>query len=120
MEIDYEAIHKCLENDSRVIQLPASGQAVFVGDTHGDLKTTQEVLDLFFSPATRWYSWEIMCTGAWSLSRISRFCRLLSLCRCEQKGFDRLAWRAPGMSYHNDFQKCSKGAPNRYSRPGTE
>lgn len=50
MEIDYEAIRNCLEKDSRLVQLPAKGQAVFVGDTHGDIEATREVLDLFFKP----------------------------------------------------------------------
>jgi len=50
MGTDYEAIRQCLEKDSRLVQLPAKGQAVFVGDTHGDIEATREVLDLFFKP----------------------------------------------------------------------
>jgi hypothetical protein len=50
MGIDYAAIRQCLEKESRVVRLPDTGQAVFVGDTHGDVDTTREVLARYFKP----------------------------------------------------------------------
>jgi predicted MPP superfamily phosphohydrolase len=35
---------KILEKEPRLIHLPAEGKAVFVGDTHGDLEASREVL----------------------------------------------------------------------------
>lgn len=39
---------KVLENEPRLIRLPAERTAVFVGDTHGDREATAEVLGRFF------------------------------------------------------------------------
>ncbi len=40
----FKAVGKILEKESRLIQLPAQGKAVFVGDTHGDLEASEEVV----------------------------------------------------------------------------
>ena len=39
-----EKASKILEKESRVIHLPYEGKAVFVGDTHGDLDATEQVV----------------------------------------------------------------------------
>jgi predicted phosphodiesterase len=36
--------NKILEKESRLIQLPSRGKVVFVGDTHGDLDASQQVM----------------------------------------------------------------------------
>jgi serine/threonine-protein phosphatase 4 catalytic subunit len=47
---DLEHVKKLLSNDGRLINLPAKGKAVFVGDTHGDFEATETVFRLFFKP----------------------------------------------------------------------
>jgi predicted phosphodiesterase len=48
MEMDFEELidkaSKILEKESRLIQLPSQGKVVFVGDTHGDLEASQQVM----------------------------------------------------------------------------
>ena len=39
-----------LEKEPRLIRLPKEGKAVFIGDTHGDLEATQQVLKKYFKP----------------------------------------------------------------------
>lgn len=40
-----EKVEKLLEEEPRLVDLPSHGEAVFVGDTHGDLDATQRVID---------------------------------------------------------------------------
>ena len=40
----FERVGKILEQEPRLVELPPEGKAVFVGDTHGDLDATQEVV----------------------------------------------------------------------------
>ena len=40
----FRKVGKLLEKEPRLIQLPSQGKAVFVGDTHGDLEATQEIV----------------------------------------------------------------------------
>jgi len=47
---NFEAIKEVLKKESRLIQLPAQGKVVFVGDTHGDLEATETVLNLYLKP----------------------------------------------------------------------
>jgi len=47
---DIESVKKILSRESRLIQLPAKGKAVFIGDTHGDFDATQTVFRLYFKP----------------------------------------------------------------------
>jgi len=42
---------KVAEREPRLIRLPGDKTAVFVGDTHGDLEATEEVLRLYFDEA---------------------------------------------------------------------
>ncbi len=39
-----ERVERILEKESRLIELPPGGKAVFVGDTHGDLEATDKVI----------------------------------------------------------------------------
>jgi predicted MPP superfamily phosphohydrolase len=39
-----EKVERVLEKEQRLIQLPSQGKVVFVGDTHGDLDASQQVI----------------------------------------------------------------------------
>ena len=40
----FKAVGRILEKEPRLIQLPPQGKAIFVGDTHGDLEASEEVV----------------------------------------------------------------------------
>jgi predicted phosphodiesterase len=40
----FKKVGRLLDKEPRLIQLPSQGKAVFVGDTHGDLEATQEIV----------------------------------------------------------------------------
>lgn len=40
----FEKVGRILKKEPRLVRLPSQGKAVFVGDTHGDLEATQEVI----------------------------------------------------------------------------
>jgi len=40
----FKKVGKILEKEPRLIQLPSEGKAVFVGDTHGDLDASEEIV----------------------------------------------------------------------------
>ena len=40
----FEEVKRILDKEPRLIRLPSQGKGVFVGDTHGDLEATQEVI----------------------------------------------------------------------------
>jgi predicted phosphodiesterase len=40
----FEKVGSLIEKEPRLIRLPSQGKAVFVGDTHGDLEATEEVI----------------------------------------------------------------------------
>jgi predicted MPP superfamily phosphohydrolase len=42
-----EEVEKILEKEPRLIELPSHGKGVFVGDTHGDLNASEEVIHRF-------------------------------------------------------------------------
>src|SRR3989304_1363023 len=44
---------KVLEKESRLIQSPAQGKVVFVGDTHGDLEASQQVIQQYLKKPYR-------------------------------------------------------------------
>jgi len=46
MDLDhlFEKVKKLLEKEPRLIHLPAEGKVIFVGDTHGDLSASEEVV----------------------------------------------------------------------------
>lgn len=44
------SIREILSRDKRLIRLPDSGKAVFVGDTHGDLDATETIFRLYLKP----------------------------------------------------------------------
>ncbi len=44
---------KILEKESRLIQLPSEGKVVFVGDTHGDLEASQQVVHQYLKSPYR-------------------------------------------------------------------
>jgi len=48
MEVNFEELidkaSKIFEKESRLIQLPSQGKVVFVGDTHGDLEASRQVI----------------------------------------------------------------------------
>ncbi len=50
MDSDFKEIRNCLEKEPRIVRLPEKGKAVFIGDTHGDVETTEEVLNRYFKP----------------------------------------------------------------------
>jgi hypothetical protein len=50
MQLDFSAARACLASEPRVVRLPEEGKAVFVGDTHGDVETTLEVIRRYFKP----------------------------------------------------------------------
>jgi predicted MPP superfamily phosphohydrolase len=50
MKLDFSALRACLASEPRVVHLPEEGKAVFVGDTHGDVMATREVLQRYFKP----------------------------------------------------------------------
>lgn len=50
LNLNYTEIRNCLKNEPRIVRLPEKGKAVFVGDTHGDVETTKEVLNRYFKP----------------------------------------------------------------------
>ena len=43
-EVLFKKVGRLLDKEPRLIQLPSQGKAVFVGDTHGDLEATQEIV----------------------------------------------------------------------------
>jgi len=47
---DIKLIIDILSQESRLIQLPDQGKAVFIGDTHGDFDATEKVFRLYFKP----------------------------------------------------------------------
>jgi len=51
MEMNFEELidqaGKILEKESRLIQLPSEGKVVFVGDTHGDLEASRQVMQQY-------------------------------------------------------------------------
>lgn len=48
-EMDFlERARGILEMEPKLIELPQSGRAVFVGDTHGDLHATRQVIETYF------------------------------------------------------------------------
>ena len=47
---DIELVKDCLSRESRLIQLPAEGRVVFIGDTHGDFDATEKVFRHYFIP----------------------------------------------------------------------
>jgi predicted phosphodiesterase len=44
---------KILEKESRLVRLPSEGKAVFVGDTHGDLDATEQVIHQYLKKPYR-------------------------------------------------------------------
>jgi len=48
--LDFSTINSLLQSEGRVVRLPDQGKAIFVGDTHGDLATTREILAEYFKP----------------------------------------------------------------------
>jgi predicted phosphodiesterase len=40
----FEKVGRILKKEPRLVRLPSQGKVVFVGDTHGDLEATQEVI----------------------------------------------------------------------------
>src|SRR4030042_4334047 len=57
MEMNLEELidkaSKILEKESRLIQLPSQGKVVFVGDTHGDLEASQQVIQQYLKKPYR-------------------------------------------------------------------
>jgi protein phosphatase len=57
MEMTFEELidktSKILEKESRLIQLPSQGKVVFVGDTHGDLEASQQVIQRYLKKPYR-------------------------------------------------------------------
>ncbi len=47
---DLPSVKELLIHEGRLIQLPAQGKAVFVGDTHGDFEATEEIFRCYFKP----------------------------------------------------------------------
>src|SRR5512139_2495724 len=43
-----DKVSKILEKEARLIHLPSQGKVVFVGDTHGDLDASQQVIHRYF------------------------------------------------------------------------
>ncbi len=43
-------IKEILDKEPRLIELPKKGKAVFIGDTHGDLDATEQVLNKYLKP----------------------------------------------------------------------
>lgn len=48
--LDFSTINSLLQSEGRVVRLPEHGKVIFVGDTHGDLATTREILAEYFKP----------------------------------------------------------------------
>jgi len=48
-----EKVERVLEKEQRLIQLPSQGKVVFVGDTHGDLDASQEVIQRYLKKPYR-------------------------------------------------------------------
>lgn len=48
-----ENVSKVLEKEPRLIQLPSEGKAVFIGDTHGDLNASEQVIRHYFKKPYR-------------------------------------------------------------------
>ena len=48
-----EKVERVLENEQRLIQLPSQGKVVFVGDTHGDLDASQQVIQRYLKKPYR-------------------------------------------------------------------
>jgi predicted phosphodiesterase len=49
----FEKVGKVLEREPRLIQLPSQGKVVFVGDTHGDLDASQQVIQRYLKKPYR-------------------------------------------------------------------
>ncbi|KPK44461.1 MAG: hypothetical protein AMK74_05135, partial [Nitrospira bacterium SM23_35] len=44
------SIQEILSRESRLVRLPETGKAVFIGDTHGDFDATETIFRLYFRP----------------------------------------------------------------------
>jgi predicted phosphodiesterase len=49
----FDEIGKILEKESRLLRLPSEGKVVFVGDTHGDLDASQQVIRQYLKKSYR-------------------------------------------------------------------
>jgi serine/threonine-protein phosphatase 6 catalytic subunit len=49
----FKKVGRLLEKEPRLIQLPSQGKAVFVGDTHGDLEATVEIVHRYLKKPYR-------------------------------------------------------------------
>ena len=49
----FEGAEKILEKEPRLLRLPQEGKVVFVGDTHGDVKASKEVLHRYLKKPCR-------------------------------------------------------------------
>ncbi len=49
----FNEVGKILENEPRLIHLPPQGKVVFVGDTHGDLDSSEEVIHRYLNKSYR-------------------------------------------------------------------
>ena len=49
----FRKVGRLLEKEPRLIQLPSQGKAVFVGDTHGDLEATVEIVHRYLKEPYR-------------------------------------------------------------------
>ncbi len=49
----FEKVKGIFEGEPRLIRLPSQGKVVFVGDTHGDLDATQQVIHRYFKKPYR-------------------------------------------------------------------
>ena len=49
----FEKVTSLIEKEARLIYLPSEGKAVFVGDTHGDLNASEEVVHRYLKDSYR-------------------------------------------------------------------
>lgn len=49
----FKEVERILENEPRLIHLPSQGKVVFVGDTHGDLDASQQVIHQYLKKTYR-------------------------------------------------------------------
>jgi hypothetical protein len=53
----FKEVGRIFEKEPRLIHLPSQGKVVFVGDTHGDLDASQEVIHWYLERPT-WDPWK--------------------------------------------------------------
>ncbi len=73
----FEKVETLLEKEPRLVHLPSHGEVIFVGDTHGDLDATQQIIDRYLrEPYTLVFLGDYVDRGGFSRENILYLLRL--------------------------------------------